>query len=424
MDPGERIYPSVIEHMRETILEAGGSEVLFVGRVDSEGRIKGVAAVARGDEASVPALAPHMERGDAVIHNHPGGNLRPSRADLRIAAQIGSQGIGFFIVDNDVRRIYVVAEPVLVAEARPLDGDMLAALLEPGGELERRMPGYEARRPQIDMLRFTAATFNSGGICVAEAGTGVGKSLAYLIPALSWVDGNEGRVVISTATINLQEQLLDKDIPLVRRVLGKDIPTVLVKGRSNYLCLARLREALEEKSLFEEEDSVLDTVDRWARETPTGSRSDLPFFPGESLWSRVCSEADSCTGLRCPHREKCFLLKARREAAAARVLVVNHHLLFSDLALRVKGAGFDSTAVLPPFRRVVFDEAHNIEGSATSFFSETLNRLLVHRYLGRLLRSRGRHRAGLLPKISPLLGPGDALDRVPGQIAAVREASR
>jgi ATP-dependent DNA helicase DinG len=421
----ERIYPAVIKHMADTILEAEGREVLFVGRIDSEGRVKTVITAARGDESSVPALSPHMEKGDVVLHNHPGGNLRPSKADLNIASGLGNQGIGFFIVDNELTRVYVVSEPVRLAEPRPLDEEALAAILEPGGELSKKMDRYEARESQIGMLRFTAQTFNEGGIGIAEAGTGVGKSLAYLIPALSWVCHNEERVVISTATINLQEQLMDKDIPLVRRLLGKDIPAVLVKGRGNYLCHTRLREALEEKTFFDEDDSALDGIEKWAKESPSGSRSDLPFFPGEGLWARVCSGADTCAGLYCPCRERCFLLKARREAAAAKVLVVNHHLLFADLALRVQGMGFDATAVLPPFHRLIFDEAHNIENSATSFFSESINRLSVYLYMSRLLRSKGRRRAGLFLKVAALAGSGQEskTEKIPGYIAAVREAA-
>jgi ATP-dependent DNA helicase DinG len=416
--------------MRGAIREAQGREVLFVGRLDREGKVRAVVATARGDEVSVPALAPHMEKGDVVLHNHPdtpgvptAANLRPSGADLDIASRLGNQGIGFFIVDNDLSELYAVAEPVQAAEIRMLEEDELAGILEPGGALSRKMPDYEARESQIDMLRFTVQAFNEGGIFIAEAGTGVGKSLAYLLPALSWVCRNEERVVISTATINLQEQLMDKDIPLVRRLLGRDVQAVLVKGRGNYLCRARLKEALDEKSLFEEEaNTALDSLEKWADETPTGSRSDLSFFPGEGVWSQVCSEADSCLGLRCSCREKCFLLKARREAAAARILVVNHHLLFADLALRVRGMGFDTTAVLPPFHRIIFDEAHNIENSATSFFSESLSRLMVHRFLGRLVSAKGGRKSGLYLKVAARAAEADPV-RVPALVAASRAAA-
>ncbi|MDR1931923.1 MAG: helicase c2 [Spirochaetales bacterium] len=424
----ERIYPAVIEQMQDAILEAQGREVLFVGRIDAEGRVRSVIAAARGDESSVPALSPHMEKGDVVLHNHPKSrgerhaNLRPSRADLGIASELGNQGIGFFIVDSEVSLVYVVAEPVQTADIELLDEDALAGILEPGGGLSRKMGGYEARKSQIDMLRFTCRAFNEGGIAIAEAGTGVGKSLAYLLPSLAWVCQNEERVVISTATINLQEQLMDKDIPLVRRLLGRDVPAVLVKGRGNYLCRRRLRDALEEKTLFDAGDSALEDIGKWSKESPSGSRSDLPFFPGEGVWSGVCCEADNCLGLRCAYREKCFLLKARRDAAAARILVVNHHLLFADLALRIRGKGYNATAVLPPFHRLVCDEAHNIENSATSFFSESISKLMIHRAMSRLLHTKGSRRSGLYPKLS-YLAPQPEEDKIPALITAVRAAA-
>ena len=429
MQAHERIHPAAIQKMRQAIREAQGREVLFVGRLGSEGTVETLSAVARGDEEMVPAPAPHMEKGEVVLHNHPdtpgvsrATNLKPSKADLGIAANLASQGIGFFIVDNEVSEVYVVAEPVRAAEIQAIDEDELAGILEPGGELSRKMAGYEARESQIDMLRFIVQAFNEEGIAVAEAGTGVGKSLAYLIPALSWVCHNEQRVVISTATINLQEQLMDKDIPLVRRLLGRDVPAVLVKGRGNYLCRTRLKEALEEKTLFDTEDTALDTLEKWAAQTPTGSRSDLPSFPGEGIWSQVCSEADSCLGLKCVQREKCFLLAARREAAAARILVANHHLLFADLALRVRGMGFDTTAVLPPFHKIIFDEAHTIENSATSFFSETVSRFMVHRMLSRLLTVKGGRKSGLYPRLSAFAQEADP-DKIPALVAACRAAA-
>jgi len=212
----ERIHPAVIELMREEIADADGGEVLFVGRVDAAGMVRGVVVAARGDEFSVPALAPHTERGDVVIHNHPSGTLRPSKADLSIASELGSRGIGFYIVDSAVNRVYAVAEPVLVGERKPLDLDALAASLEPGGRLQELMDSYEPRAAQVELLRMIGETFNEEGICVAEAGTGVGKSLAYLLPALAWTSTNDERIVVSTATINLQNSSWTRTFPWSR----------------------------------------------------------------------------------------------------------------------------------------------------------------------------------------------------------------
>jgi ATP-dependent DNA helicase DinG len=383
-------------HLREAIQEAFGNEVLVAGGLDASRRVVTVTVAARGTSRAVPALRPYLESGDVVIHNHPSGVLQPSAADLEIASRLGSEGIGFYIVDNAVQQVYVVAEPVKPRELTRLNAGQLVGHLQPGGSLSRIYAGFEPRDCQMRMLEFVCEAFNSGQLGIAEAGTGVGKSLAYLIPALQWVLANEERVVISTATINLQQQLVEKDIPLVCRLIGKDPGCTLVKGRGNYLCLRRLREALEEMTLFDEEDEDLKAIRSWSATTATGSRTELPFYPSDELWSRVRSEADTCHGLRCSDREDCFVLKARRVAAASRVLVTNHHLLFSDLALRLSGMGFDSAAVLPPFQRIIFDEAHNLEKSATSYFSESFTRSQIMKYAGRLYKEKKGRSSGLL----------------------------
>jgi ATP-dependent DNA helicase DinG len=396
--------PEAAQALRGAIEEAFGNEVLAAGALDAEHRVAAITVGARGTSQSVPALRPYLARGDVVIHNHPSGILEPSTADLQIASRLGDEGIGFYIVDNSVQALYVVAEPVALKKRSHLNAGRLAEHLEPGGALSRIYPGFEARDSQVEMLKFVCGAFNAGQLCIAEAGTGVGKSLAYLIPAFQWVAENDERVVISTATINLQQQLVEKDIPLVSRMLGKDPGVMLVKGRGNYLCLNRVREAREEASLFDDEDEELKAIHSWSASTTTGSRSELPFYPSDELWSRVCSEADACLGLRCTHREGCFVLKARRQAAACRILVANHHLLFSDLALRLSGMGFDAAAVLPPFQRIIFDEAHNVERNATSYFSESFTRGQIQKYAGRLYRERRGRRSGLLVVLEKVFG--------------------
>jgi ATP-dependent DNA helicase DinG len=406
MKASERLTENVITQIRDAINDAGGNEVFFTGTVNSESKVNCVTAGARGNSNSVPALDPFIEKGDVVIHNHPGGNITPSNADLNIASHLGNRGIGFFIVDNSVNNLYAAAEPVSVKENEQLNGEVLAEELEPGGGLSVIIDDFEARDEQILMLKDVCESFNTDSILIIEAGTGVGKSIAYLIPVLKWVTQNDERIVITTATINLQQQLMEKDIPLAKKILKTDPKVVLVKGRGNYICLTRLKEAIEESDLFEENTDELNAIKDWAAHTKTGSKSDLSVFPSVELWSRICSEADICRGLRCSNREQCFVLKARREAASAKVLVVNHHLLFSDLALRISGMGFDSTAVLPPFKRIIFDEAHNIESSATSYFSDNFSKFSIRKYLNRLfVKRRGRNYGHILKLRSLLNGP-------------------
>ena len=399
MQISERISAEACEKLKAAIDEVDGAEVLAVCELDQDGVIVSVNIAARGGASSVPALYPHMDRGSVVVHNHPSGELRPSAPDLAVAAELGNRGIGSYIVNNSLSEIFVIAEPLLRAELRLLNIPEAAEYLEPGGAASRTIPGYESRESQIQMLCSVAEAFNEDHLTAAEAGTGVGKSFAYLLPAMLWAASNEERVVISTATINLQQQLIEKDIPAVNKMLPEPVQAVLVKGRGNYLCWNRLQEITQENELFGEGEEELVGIQAWAENSADGSRSDVPFMVPDSLWMKVRSEADSCLMLRCANREKCFLAKARRAAAGARVLVVNHHLLFSDLAIRVQGLGFEGTAVLPPFHRIIFDEAHNIESSATSFFSDSLTSAALRRNLSRLLRTRRTRRIGLLMRI-------------------------
>jgi ATP-dependent DNA helicase DinG len=234
----------------------------------------------------------------------------------------------------------------------------------------------------------------------------VGKSFAYILPAMSYALDNDERIVLSTATITLQQQLYGKDIPLVASALHRKVKTALIKGRGNYLCRRRLEDALREPGLYEEETEGIAAIAAWAETSRTGDRQDLSFLPPETLWSRVCSEGDLCMGMRCPERERCFFLSLRRDCADARLLVVNHHLLFADLAARREGAGYDNTVILPPYTRVIIDEAHTVESAATSFFSKSFGCPGLFRQLGRLYRKRPMGYVGLLVRLGALIPPG------------------
>ncbi|MFP4113713.1 MAG: helicase C-terminal domain-containing protein [Spirochaetota bacterium] len=415
MDAAKRIDSGAVWAMRAAIGESEGSEVIFVCDVDEEMRIVSADVVARGVPDMVAAPMEHLRRGQVVVHNHPSGHLQPSRADVSVAAELAETGVGSYIVNNDVTELLVVCEPVEPKRLVRLDPDELAATIDDGGGLSDLFSDFEPRQAQIDMLKLVARAFNDDRVVAVEAGTGVGKSFAYLIPALAWAAANDERIVVSTATINLQQQLVEKDIPTVQRLLGVDVPVMLVKGRGNYLCRKRLGEAFEEDSLFataDEEsaaneepaaddplDPDLQAIRDWAQTTDTGSRSELPFQVSDEVWGRINSDADSCTELTCRLRENCFFLRARRQAAAAKVLVANHHLLFIDLALRVRGIGFEARAVLPPFQRLIFDEAHSIENSATSLFSESFSRYSVVKHSRRLRRVRSGREYGLLAAV-------------------------
>ncbi len=423
VDSAQRFRAEAIASLRAEIESSGGNEVFAAGRLDAEGKVAEILVAARGTRSAVPALAGFMERGDVIVHNHPSGQLQPSEADIAIAAEAGASGVGSYIVDNAVARVAVIAEPVRRKAYVLLDEDEIGGVLESGGKLSERITAYEPRSSQVRLARDIARIMGEGGILAAEAGTGVGKSFAYLIPAFAWAIRNEERVVIATATINLQKQLVDKDIPVVQSLFRKRTKAVLVKGRGNYLCRTRLREALDEEGIFAGEDHPLRKIQGWADAGGSGDRAELSFWPEENLWSRVCSESDSCSGLRCPHREDCFVLKARREASDAQIIVANHHILFSDLATRMNGAGYEQTAVLPPFRALVFDEAHALESSATSLFSDEFTKFSVNKKLSRIARRVRSRSFGIMPRLLALPSfPGQLLEDLPEAIRGCRAA--
>ena len=280
--------------------------------------------------------------------------------------------------------------------------------LREGGSVASRLEQFEPRQAQLDLMKLIIRCFNEDAIGAAEAGTGVGKSFAYLLPALYFAAETRERVVISTATITLQQQLFGKDIPLVQAATGVKLKAVLVKGRGNYLCLRRLEDAMHEPELAgSDEHTAINRIASWAQNSKSGGKDELSFTPAEQVWSQVCSDSELCMGKRCPHLHHCFIQLLRKEAAAARIVVVNHHLLFADLAARREGAGYEAAVVLPPYARVIIDEAHTIEGAATSFFSKEFSKLGIMRHIGRLYRKRKIMRTGLLPRLCSLLPDGD-----------------
>ena len=396
-----RVTPEAARALRGAIEDADGNEVFFAGALDDAGRVCAVRVCARGNEGAVPALFEGLGVRDVVIHNHPGGGLSPSQADLNLASIYSTHGHGVFIIDNEATRVYVVVEPFLPDKTEHLDAADLAGAFTRGSPLARHLPAYEERPQQVGMMRCVAQAFNENGIGIVEAPTGVGKTVAYLLPAVLWAQRNKERVVISTRTINLQEQIIFKDIPLLQRCLEEPFKACLVKGRSNYLCHRRLERALSEATLFEDEEQARQLRDlaEWATQTEDGSLSDLPFVPARDLWNQVCSEADTCSMSRCPKQQVCFVGKARREIAKADLIITNHHMLFSDLAIKREAGDFSALAVLPAFRRVVFDEAHNVEDSATEYFGVSVTRLGALATLGRFARMEHGRERGLLPFI-------------------------
>jgi DNA polymerase-3 subunit epsilon/ATP-dependent DNA helicase DinG len=322
-------------------------------------------------------------------------------------------------------------------DTRPLDLDTIAAFFAPGGPLARQFGGYEPREPQVQMSVAVANAFNTSDPLLVEAGTGTGKSLSYLVPAAHWAAQKGERVVVSTNTINLQDQLFFKDIPDLQRIMAEaarprdedgmpiigarpDEPftAALLKGRGNYLCLKRYNDVRRLENLSPDEVRTLLKVQLWLPTTGSGDKAELLLIDRENAaWGRINVTADSCTGPRCPHFRECYFFKARREAEAAHILVVNHALLIADLA--------SQSNVLPPYEHLIVDEAHNLEDVATDQLSFAIDQVALLKFLDDLYQEGGAQVvSGLLSELPSYLKESGADDAQRGKADQIAEQIR
>ncbi|HKP29650.1 MAG TPA: helicase C-terminal domain-containing protein [Gemmatimonadales bacterium] len=408
-----RLSPPVRDYLSAEISAAGGREVCFVATLDINGVVIEARAVARGTADMVLALPGIARAGQMVLHNHPSGLLEPSPPDLHVAARLHDGGVGFGILNNSADALYVVVEVAPAAPETRLDPLDVVETLGERGPIAPILGAFEDRPSQRDMAAHISDAYNDGGVVLLEAGTGVGKSFAYLVPALAWARANKERTIVSTNTINLQEQLVGKDLPVLARALEQSEyrPTwALLKGWRNYLCLSRLEQAMShQQSLLEPERlQELVSLTEWASRTSDGTLADLPAPPTSEVWDEVAAESDICTRLRCPHFDRCFLFRARRRAAEADIVVVNHHLLTADLAIRQASDNWQDAAVLPPYQRLILDEAHHLEDVSAAHLGLQVTSRGVRRMLARFERN-GR---GLVPALAlELSRSGDMMSR-------------
>jgi ATP-dependent DNA helicase DinG len=259
------------------------------------------------------------------------------------------------------------ASSLRAAALKPAQEISIEEVFGPGGLLEKRHPGYEFRPSQLEMAEIVEGAFQKQQHVMIEAGTGTGKTLAYLIPAIR----SGRRVVVSTATKSLQEQLFQKDVPFLQKHFAPTLKAALMKGRSNFLCRQKVHQMEGQPALrgIDEVDWFSQIRD-WEKLTETGDRSELTFLPDDAeLWHRIDARSDLCTGQKCPEFEKCFITAMHQRAEEADLIVVNHHLFFADLAIRQDDFG----SILPEYSAVIFDEAHEIEDVASDYFGRQIS---------------------------------------------------
>ncbi|HDT11834.1 MAG TPA: hypothetical protein ENN58_03755 [bacterium] len=408
----------VITLARHLITQNGGIETVMVGTINNEGLICDVKRAAMGNEFSVPAVIAAAKSGEVLIHNHPSGDVRPSGADLDIAARAAEKGIGSYIIDNNVSIVFPVVERIApeTDEIESIDPDDVIAILGKNGRLKQVFEPFEFRTPQIDMAIEVTEAVNSELLLSVEAGTGTGKSFAYLVPIFLYVTANKGRkAVISTSTIALEEQLYDKDIPfLLGKLNFEDITVAVLKGRSNYLCKRRytlFRIENIQSGFGQKENDLAETIkeiDLWMNQVNDGSRTTMNRSVAIDIWSEICADELTCEKSKCRYFNNCYFFKARRKANFASVLLVNHHLLMADVATKMETE--ELTGILPKFDILVIDEAHNLFKSAISFLGLSVSTHQVTKQLTRLFNPQKKY--GLLTKLLDNWADAEASEKI------------
>ena len=282
------------------------------------------------------------------------------------------------------------------------------AVFAPGGPLSAALDGFEARPAQLDMAAAVADVFADGGVLLAEAGTGTGKTLAYLVPAIL----SRERVLISTGTKNLQEQIYFKDLPVLKDTLAVPFTATYMKGRGNYLCLHRFDALTDSPGVRSHEEKIaIEVIGEWAGETETGDRAEMDDLPEDlPLWPDISATSENCLGADCPRINDCFVTKMRQRAAESDIVIVNHHLLCADASVRQSAFG----EVIPSCRYAIVDEAHQLEDVATQYFGRMVSNYRFDDY------ARDVERA-LATKQIP---DRDSADRLRDDVDNVRDGAR
>ena len=332
-----------------------------------------------------------IKRDEIVIRTTKPNQLYPSDQELEVTEELyNKKNIAYCLLSYELDDFYFVQDIDRVY----LEQIDVKDYFSEEGILVRDI-GFEYRKEQEDMAHAVEKSVNENKKLIVEAGTGTGKTLAYLIPAIRWAVENKKKVIIATNTINLQEQLLLKDIPLAKSIIKEDFSYALVKGRNNYICKRLFNELALGKNIDIETYSIeareqIEYILKWGHKTKTGDKADLPFEVLPEVWELIQSTTELCIGKKCPYRKECFYMKTRMEKLEADILISNHHVFFADLNVRAE-TDFDTEyLILPRYDMVIFDEAHNIESVARSYFSVEVSKISFTRLLNRIYQKKSR----------------------------------
>ncbi|MGM0444965.1 MAG: helicase C-terminal domain-containing protein [Bacillota bacterium] len=367
------------KYMRDEIKSSSGNEVFFLLKIDFEKKaVQDIEVLSRGNKSMAPAIINSLPKNSMVLHNHPSGDTTPSGADIRVASEIGNKGIGFAISDNDFNEIYVLVKPKALGEVKEINKKEILNYFKDDGPLSSRMKDFEYRNEQLEIAESIVDNYNNAQTTLIEAGTGIGKSFAYLIPSLYWAVKNDQTVVISTNTINLQQQIIDKDVKFLKKVLPFKFKAEFAIGRGNYLCIRKLKNISNNYNNIDDQGSFNKLLD-WVKKTKTGVKGEIKFNLKRSVWDEVSSDSDYCIGSLCPYYDDCYFMKARNKLFNADLIVVNHYLLLSDAL--IKSSGYST---LPKYNSLIIDEAHNFHDVATYHLGKTTSYNLNQQILKKL----------------------------------------
>ncbi|WP_339120360.1 ATP-dependent DNA helicase [Fusobacterium nucleatum] len=394
MDIKDRFSEESLQTIKEYLQENNNKSMIFKATFDDNELIQEPFFLSLYKKKNFEETLTKVSKNEVVIRTTKPNQLYPSDMELELSEELyNRRNIAYCLLSSDLDDFYFVQDIDRIF----LEKINIENYFSKDGILAKEIKGFEYRQEQEEMAHYIQDAINEDRKIIIEAGTGTGKTLAYLIPAIKWAVVNKKKVIIATNTINLQEQLLLKDIPLAKSIIKEDFSYVLVKGRSNYLCKRLFNELSIGRSIDIEIFSMeareqIECILKWGNKTKTGDKAELPFEVYPDVWELIQSTTELCLGKKCPYRKECFYMKTRMEKMEADILISNHHVFFADLNVRAE-TDFDSEyLILPRYDMVIFDEAHNIESVARSYFSVEVSKISFTRLLNRIYQKKNKRK--------------------------------
>ena len=392
MDIRDRFSEESLQTIKKYLEEHNNKSMIFKATFDEDEKIQKPFFLSLYKKKSFEETLTKVGKNEVVIRTTKPNQLYPSDMELELSEELYTRrNIAYCLLSSDLDDFYFVQDIDRIF----LEEIDIENYFAKDGILAKEIKGFEYRQEQEEMAQYIQEAINEDRKIIVEAGTGTGKTLAYLIPAIKWAVVNKKKVIIATNTINLQEQLLLKDSPLAKSIIKDEFSYVLVKGRNNYVCKRLFNELVLGKSIDIETFSMeareqIEYILKWGNKTKTGDKAELPFEVYPDVWELVQSTTELCLGKKCPYRKECFYMKTRMEKMEADILISNHHVFFADLNVRAE-TDFDSEyLILPRYDMVIFDEAHNVESVARSYFSVEVSKISFTRLLNRIYQKKNK----------------------------------